>query len=127
MRHPLEVRRAIVDTYSKILAAIEEVPGEVGRLKWVGIYPQKQGGDAAFIDWVEGLEAWSQVCEKLETRPLDKPQALDKLNALDKRVAFGSLKRAFDPDAPLFIDYEEHLGNYVGTDRAPVEHEAVRY
>src|SRR3712207_9491696 len=65
--------------------------------------------------------------EKLLTRSLDKPDSLYKLNALDKRVAFSSLKRAFDPDAPLFIDYEEHLSNYVGTDRAPVEHEAVRY
>src|SRR5918912_1879074 len=45
-RHPLEVRQAIIDTYSKDLWAIDEVPGEVERLKWVGIYPQKQGGDA---------------------------------------------------------------------------------
>jgi len=45
-RHPLEVRQAIIDTYSKDLAAMDEVPGEVERLKWVGIYPQKQGGDA---------------------------------------------------------------------------------
>ena len=34
------------DTYSKDLSAMDEVPGEVERLKWVGIYPQKQGGDA---------------------------------------------------------------------------------
>jgi ferredoxin-nitrite reductase len=45
-RHPFEVRRAIIETYSKDLAAMDEVPGEVERLKWVGIYPQKQGGDA---------------------------------------------------------------------------------
>jgi ferredoxin-nitrite reductase len=45
-RHPLEVRQAIIETYSKDLTAIDEVPGEVERLKWVGIYPQKQGGDA---------------------------------------------------------------------------------
>jgi ferredoxin-nitrite reductase len=45
-RHPLEVRQAIIETYSKNLAAMDEVPGEVERLKWVGIYPQKQGGDA---------------------------------------------------------------------------------
>jgi ferredoxin-nitrite reductase len=45
-RHPLEVRQAIIDTYSKDLASMSEVPGEVERLKWVGIYPQKQGGDA---------------------------------------------------------------------------------
>jgi ferredoxin-nitrite reductase len=45
-RHPLEVYGAIIDTYSKDLSAMHEVPGEVERLKWVGIYPQKQGGDA---------------------------------------------------------------------------------
>jgi ferredoxin-nitrite reductase len=45
-RHPLEVYGAIINTYSKDLTAMHEVPGEVERLKWVGIYPQKQGGDA---------------------------------------------------------------------------------
>jgi ferredoxin-nitrite reductase len=45
-RHPLEVYGAIIDTYSRDLSAMDEVPGEVERLKWVGIYPQKQGGDA---------------------------------------------------------------------------------
>ena len=48
-RHPLEVREAIIDRYSKDLASMDEVPGEVERLKWVGIYPQKQGGDAFMI------------------------------------------------------------------------------
>jgi ferredoxin-nitrite reductase len=48
-RHPLEVRQAIIDTYSKDLSAMDEVPGEVERLKWVGIYPQKQGGDAFML------------------------------------------------------------------------------
>ncbi len=48
-RHPLEVYRAVVDTYSKDLAAMDEIPGEIERLKWVGIYPQKQGGDAFMI------------------------------------------------------------------------------
>lgn len=45
-RHPLEVKQAIIDTYSRDLSAMDGVPGEVERLKWVGIYPQKQGGDA---------------------------------------------------------------------------------
>jgi ferredoxin-nitrite reductase len=48
-RHPLEVQQAIIDTYSKDLSAMDDVPGEVERLKWVGIYPQKQGGDAFMI------------------------------------------------------------------------------
>jgi ferredoxin-nitrite reductase len=48
-RHPLDVREAIIDRYSKNLSSMDEVPGEVERLKWVGIYPQKQGGDAFMI------------------------------------------------------------------------------
>ena len=93
----------------------------------VGSVGSADGYSSVLIRTEEGLAAWSYVREKLLTRSLDKPDSLYKLNALDKRVAFSSLKRAFDPDAPLFIDYEEHLSNYVGTDRAPVEHEAVRY
>ena len=46
-RHPLEIVDAIIDTYSKEgPAGIAKVPGEGERLKWAGIYPQKQGGDA---------------------------------------------------------------------------------
>jgi ferredoxin-nitrite reductase len=49
-RHPLEVREAILTTYSKKgIESMSEVPGEVERLKWVGIYPQNQGGNAFMI------------------------------------------------------------------------------
>ncbi len=49
-RHPLEVREAILKTYSKKgIKSMDEVPGEVERLKWVGIYPQKQGGNAFML------------------------------------------------------------------------------
>jgi ferredoxin-nitrite reductase len=49
-RHPLEVREAIIETYSKKgIESLDEVPGEVERLKWVGIYPQNQGGNAFMI------------------------------------------------------------------------------
>jgi ferredoxin-nitrite reductase len=49
-RHPLEVREAIINSYSKKgIESMSEVPGEVERLKWVGIYPQNQGGNAFMI------------------------------------------------------------------------------
>jgi ferredoxin-nitrite reductase len=49
-RHPFEVAQAVIDTYSKKGASsIAEVPGEVERLKWVGLYPQRQGGDAFML------------------------------------------------------------------------------
>ena len=46
-RHPLDVADAVIERYSvEGPAAIQAVPGEVERLKWVGLYPQRQGGDA---------------------------------------------------------------------------------
>jgi coenzyme F420 hydrogenase subunit beta len=93
----------------------------------VGSVGSANGYSSVLLRSEEGLAAFDSVRDGLELRPLDKPQALDKLDGLDKRVAFNSLKRVFDPDAPLFIDYEGHLKDYAGTDRAPVEHEAVRY
>jgi ferredoxin-nitrite reductase len=46
-RHPFEVAAAVLDRYAlEGPEAILEIPGEVDRLKWVGVYPQRQGGDA---------------------------------------------------------------------------------
>jgi len=49
-RHPFEVAQSVIDTYSKQgPGSIAAVPGEVERLKWVGLYPQRQGGDAFML------------------------------------------------------------------------------
>ncbi len=49
-RHPLDVAEAVLDRYSKEGPdSIGEVEGEAERLKWVGIYPQRQGGDAFML------------------------------------------------------------------------------
>jgi ferredoxin-nitrite reductase len=49
-RHPLDVRDAVVDRYAREGPdAIKTVPGEAERLKWVGLYPQRQGGDAFML------------------------------------------------------------------------------
>jgi ferredoxin-nitrite reductase len=49
-RNPLDVREAVIDRYAKEgAAAIQTVEGETERLKWVGIYAQRQGGDAFML------------------------------------------------------------------------------
>ncbi|MHB1987748.1 MAG: nitrite/sulfite reductase [Acidimicrobiales bacterium] len=49
-RHPFEVAEAVRTRYAlEGPGAIAEVRGEVERLKWVGIYPQRQGGDAFML------------------------------------------------------------------------------
>jgi ferredoxin-nitrite reductase len=49
-RHPVEAAKDVVARYSiEGPGAIGKIPGEVERLKWVGLYPQKQGGDAFML------------------------------------------------------------------------------
>jgi coenzyme F420 hydrogenase subunit beta len=67
-----------------------------------------------------GLAALERGRGRLELAELERPEALAKLDALDKRVAFEHLQRPFDPAAPLFIDYDEHVRAYEGGERAPV-------
>jgi coenzyme F420 hydrogenase subunit beta len=67
-----------------------------------------------------GMAALDRARDRLELADLERPEALEKLDALDKRIAQRSLQRPFDLDGPLFIDFAEHVERYTGTDRAPV-------
>ena len=66
-----------------------------------------------------GRIAFERVRDRLDLRDLDREEALHKLDALDRKIA-RSLKRPFDPSAPLFIDFADHVDNYAGTERAPL-------
>ncbi len=49
-RHPFEVAAAVRERYAlEGPEAIATVPGEMERLKWVGLYQQRQGGDAFML------------------------------------------------------------------------------
>jgi coenzyme F420 hydrogenase subunit beta len=67
-----------------------------------------------------GRLAFQAARSKLDVRGLDDPAALVRLDTLDKKIANRTLQRKLDPDAPLFIDFEEHVRAYEGTDRRPV-------
>jgi coenzyme F420 hydrogenase subunit beta len=67
-----------------------------------------------------GRRALDAARPLLETREVDSPQALEALDRLDKKTAFATLHRPFDPEGPLFVGFEEHIAFYGGTDRAPV-------
>ena len=86
----------------------------------VGSVGSADGWSSVLVRSERGHRALDNARGRLDLRDLDSPEALVKLDAFDKRVAFDSLRRPFDPDAPLFIDYAEHVANYADTDRAPV-------
>ena len=87
-----------------------------------------EDGYSSVLIWTEtGRAAFQQVAPRLEIRALDRPQAIEKLDALDTSVAFKTLPRPYHPEGPLFIPFEEHVRHYAGSDRAPVTHEPIRY
>lgn len=86
----------------------------------VGSVGSPDGWSSLLVRTPTGRAAMRHAQQRLELRELERPEGLEKLEALDKRVAFKHLARKFDPEAPLFVDYAEHLESYAGTDRAPV-------
>lgn len=87
----------------------------------VGSVGSMDGWSSVLVRSERGRRALDNARGRLDFRELDNRGALVKLDAFDKRAAFDSLRRPFDPDAPLFIDYADHLAAYEGSDRAPVE------
>ncbi|WP_415379904.1 Coenzyme F420 hydrogenase/dehydrogenase, beta subunit C-terminal domain [Halosimplex sp. TS25] len=66
----------------------------------------------------QGLDAWNLTKDDLDYHDLEDRSAIGGLQSWDKKKAFDSLKRPFDPDAPRFIDYTDHAENY-GTELNP--------
>jgi len=59
-----------------------------------------------------GMDAWNLTKADLEFHDLEDRSAIGKLQGWDKKQAFESLEREFDPDAPRFIDYTDHAAAY---------------
>ena len=85
----------------------------------VGSVGSIDGWSSVLVRTERGHRALDNARGRLDFRELDNPEALVKLDAFDKRVAFDSLRRPFDPDAPLFIDYAEHVAALRGDRPGP--------
>jgi coenzyme F420 hydrogenase subunit beta len=59
-----------------------------------------------------GLDAWELTEPDLDYHDLEDRSAVGGLQSWDKKKAFEALERPFDPDAPRFIDYEDHAAQY---------------
>jgi coenzyme F420 hydrogenase subunit beta len=118
----LAVDEPVKDFHGAALKGCDECADFLGRSAdiSVGSVGSMGGWTSVLVRTERGRLAFDQARSKLDIRTLDDPAALLRLDALDKKIAFRSLERKFDPDAPLFIDYEEHVNNYQGTSRQPV-------
>jgi coenzyme F420 hydrogenase subunit beta len=118
----IAVDEPVKDFHGSALKGCDECADFLGRSADIsaGSVGSMTGWTSVLIRTERGQLAFERARPRLDVRTLDNPEALIKLDNLDKRIAWRSLERPFDPDAPLFVDYEEHLNHYAGTDRQPV-------
>ena len=118
----LAVDEPVKDFHGAALKGCDECADFLGRSAdiSVGSVGSMNGWTSVIIRTERGRLAFQAARSKLDVRGMDDPAALLRLDALDKKIADRSLQRKLDPDAPLFIDFEEHVRSYDGTDRRPV-------
>ena len=118
----LAVDEPVKDFHGAALKGCDECADFLGRSAdiAVGSVGSMDGWTSVIVRTERGRLAFQAARSKLDVRGLDDPAALLRLDALDKKIAGRSLQRKLDPDAPLFIDFEEHVRSYEGSDRKPV-------
>jgi coenzyme F420 hydrogenase subunit beta len=118
----MAVDEPIKDFHGAALKGCDECADFIGRSAdiSVGSVGSMDGWSSVLVRTERGRRALDGARSRLDMKDLDSVEALLKLDAFDKRVAYKSLRRQYDPDAPLFMEYSEHVANYDDTDRAPV-------
>ncbi|WP_440007522.1 Coenzyme F420 hydrogenase/dehydrogenase, beta subunit C-terminal domain [Halomicrococcus sp. SG-WS-1] len=86
----------------------------------VGSVGSSDGFSSVIVRTETGEEAWDHAEPALDYHDLEDRSAVGGLQSWDKSRAFEALERPFDPDAPRFIDYTDHVENY-GTTLNPHE------
>jgi coenzyme F420 hydrogenase subunit beta len=116
------VDEPIKDFHGAALKGCDECADFLGRGAdiSVGSVGSAAGYSSVIVRTEAGARALAAVRRELEVTAVESPEALERLDRLDKKIAFKSLQRPFDPGGPLFIDFAEHVTFYGGTDRAPV-------
>ena len=118
----LAVDEPVKNFHGSALKGCDECADFLGRSADIsmGSVGSMSGWTSTIIRTERGLAAFERARSKLDIRTMDDPDALVRLDNLDKRIAFRSLERTFDPDAPLFVDYEDHIRDYADSDRHAV-------
>lgn len=86
----------------------------------MGSVGSPDGWTSVLVRTEAGRRAFGRARAHFDVRELPDPAALLRLDGLDKTNARRSLGRDLDPDAPLFIDYADHLRQPGGGSSGPV-------
>ncbi len=115
------ISEPVRDFHGAALAGCEECADFLGRGAdiSVGSVGSPDGWSSVLVRTDAGKSAFLRAAPEMELRDLERPEALAKLDAYDRKVTLASMPRDFDPDGTAFISYPEHVAAYAGTERAP--------
>jgi coenzyme F420 hydrogenase subunit beta len=116
------ISEPVRDFHGAALAGCEECADFAGRGAdiSVGSVGSPDGWSSVLVRTDAGKSAFLRAAPEMELRDLERPEALARLDAYDRKVTLSSMARDFDPNGPAFISYPEHVAAYAGTERAPV-------
>jgi coenzyme F420 hydrogenase subunit beta len=92
----------------------------------VGSVGSAEGATTVLVRSEAGIRAWETASNHIASTPGCDLERVQRSSARNTRRAEAALERPLDPEAPLWISYEEHLSEYSGTERAPVTPPAHR-
>ena len=87
----------------------------------VGNMGSVPGRSTVLVRSEAGRKAWARAEAAMDSAPLEDLEPLKKMEARNRRNAIAAMEREYEPTGPLWISYSEHLENYMGTEREPVE------
>ncbi len=122
LEHRVVVDEPVKAFHGAALKGCDECADFLGRAAdlAVGSVGSPDGWSSVLVRTPAGLAAFELAAPSLELAEIARPEALDKLDRIDKSIATGSLRRALEPDGAMFVDFADHLAAYDGSDRAPV-------
>lgn len=77
----------------------------------VGSVGSEDGWTTVLIRSERGRRLFDRARDRFEVKDVIDAAAINRLDALNKRIAMRSLARPFDPNAALFIEYGHHIGS----------------
>ena len=112
--HELLLEEDVEDFHDAALKGCDECADFTGYCAdlTVGSVGSSDEYSSVIIRTEQGLKAWELTEPDLDYHDLEDRSAIGGLQSWDKKKAFESLKRPFDPDSPRFIDYTEHAELY---------------
>lgn len=113
----------IKEFHSASLGGCDECADFTGNMADIGVgnVGSEPGVSTVLVRTETGADFFAKAANTgaFTHEPLEDLSAVWRLRDMNKKRALKNLQREFDPEAPLWVPYSEHIEQYEDTERAP--------